>query len=72
MKELSLNILDIAQNSIHAEATLVEILLYETEESLKLSIIDNGRGMSEEFLQRSPTRSPPPARRGKSAWGSRF
>jgi hypothetical protein len=52
MKELSLNILDIAQNSIHAEATLVEILLDETEESLKLSIIDDGRGMSEEFLQR--------------------
>ena len=52
MKELSLNILDIAQNSIHAEATLVEILLDETEESLKLSIIDDGRGMSEEFLSR--------------------
>ena len=52
MKELSLNILDIAQNSIHAEATLVEILLDETEESLKLSIIGDGKGMSEEFLER--------------------
>jgi nitrogen fixation/metabolism regulation signal transduction histidine kinase len=52
MKELSLNILDIAQNSIHAEASLVEILLDETDESLKLSIIDNGKGMSEEFLAR--------------------
>ena len=30
MKELSLNILDIAQNSIHADATLVQILLDET------------------------------------------
>lgn len=50
MKELSLNILDIAQNSIHAEASLVEILLDETDESLKLSIIDDGKGMSEEFL----------------------
>ena len=30
MKELSLNILDIAQNSIRAEASLIEILLDET------------------------------------------
>ena len=50
MKELSLNILDIAQNSIHAEASLVEILIDEDEETLKLSIIDDGRGMSESFL----------------------
>ena len=52
MKELSLNILDIAQNSIHADATLVQILLDETERSLKLTIIDDGKGMSEEFLAR--------------------
>lgn len=52
MKELSLNILDIAQNSIHAEASLVQILLTETEESLKLEIKDDGKGMSEEFLAR--------------------
>lgn len=52
MKELSLNILDIAQNSIHAEAGFVQILLNETEESLKLEIRDDGRGMSEEFLMR--------------------
>lgn len=52
MKELSLNILDIAQNSIHAEATLVGISLTETDETLKLTITDDGRGMSEEFLMR--------------------
>ena len=52
MKELSLNILDIAQNSIHAEATLVGISLEETGETLKLTITDDGRGMSEEFLSR--------------------
>ncbi len=52
MKELSLNILDIAQNSIHAEASIVEIILTETEETLKLEIKDDGRGMSEEFLSR--------------------
>ncbi|MBO4385316.1 MAG: ATP-binding protein [Clostridia bacterium] len=52
MKELSLNILDIAQNSIHADASLVRILLDETDESLELSIIDDGKGMSEEFVSR--------------------
>lgn len=52
MKELSLNILDIAQNSIHADATLVRILLTETEDTLKLEILDDGKGMSEEFLAR--------------------
>ncbi|MBO4848995.1 MAG: sensor histidine kinase [Clostridia bacterium] len=52
MKELSLNILDIAQNSIHAEATIVRIILTETDETLKLEIEDDGKGMSEEFLAR--------------------
>ncbi len=52
MKELSLNILDIAQNSIHADASLVQIILTETEETLKLEIKDDGKGMSEEFLAR--------------------
>lgn len=50
MKELSLNILDIAQNSITAEASLVEITLDETDTALRLSIKDNGYGMSPEFL----------------------
>lgn len=50
MKELSLNILDIAQNSITAEADLVEITLDETETTLELIIKDNGFGMSPEFL----------------------
>ncbi len=50
MKELSLNILDIAQNSIHAEATLVEILLAEDADALTITIKDNGKGMSAEFL----------------------
>ncbi|MBO4306250.1 MAG: sensor histidine kinase [Clostridia bacterium] len=52
MKELSLNILDIAQNSIHAEAKLVRIIITETDEMLKLEIMDDGKGMSEEFLGR--------------------
>ena len=49
MKELSLNILDIAQNSVSAEATCIEILLDETETHLTLTIRDNGKGMSPEF-----------------------
>ena len=50
MKELSLNILDIAQNSIHADASLVEILLGEENGVLTLTVRDNGKGMSEAFV----------------------
>ncbi len=52
MKELSLNVLDIAQNSIKAEATLVGIHICETEESLSFSIVDNGYGMTQEKVDR--------------------
>ena len=53
MQELSLNILDIAQNSVAAGASLVEIgLVYRLEEGeppmLTITVADNGRGMSEE------------------------
>ena len=48
MKELSLNILDISENSVKAKASLVEIALEETEETLTISITDNGVGMTEE------------------------
>ena len=51
MKELSLNILDIAENSVKAGATLTEITLTETLRTLTLSIKDNGSGMSEEVLR---------------------
>lgn len=50
MKELSLNILDIAQNSIKAGASLIEITLTETEDLLVITISDNGCGMSKELL----------------------
>lgn len=52
MKELSLNVLDIAQNSIKAEATLVEIRMTETDGWLRLEVTDNGFGMEEELLKR--------------------
>ncbi len=51
MKELSLNILDIAENSLKAEATLTEILISETDKALTITIKDNGYGMSEETIQ---------------------
>lgn len=50
MKELSLNILDIAENSTKAKATLVEILITESNTELEISIRDNGTGMTEEVL----------------------
>lgn len=52
MKELSLNILDIAQNSLRAEASAIEIVLTETEETLSFTIRDDGFGMTPEFLAR--------------------
>lgn len=52
MKELSLNVLDIVQNSLTAEATLVKIDLTEDENGwLTLSVADDGKGMSEEVLK---------------------
>ena len=50
MKELSLNILDIAQNSITAKATLINIDILEDSELLTISISDNGCGMSKEMV----------------------
>ncbi len=52
LPEISLNILDIAQNSIVAEASLIQITVDETTEGhlLKTEIEDNGRGMSEDTL----------------------
>lgn len=50
MQELSLNVLDIAQNSIRAEASLIEINLTErsADHFLEISISDNGCGMTAE------------------------
>ena len=50
MKELSLNILDIAKNSVKAGADRIEILLTETPTLLTIEIRDNGCGMAPEFL----------------------
>lgn len=48
MRDISLHILDIVENSIRAEADLIEILIDEkkVEDNLTVEIIDNGNGMS--------------------------
>ena len=52
MKELSLNILDIAKNSVTAGASLIEITVAETGQRLTISVKDNGCGMTPEFVAR--------------------
>jgi len=50
MKELSLHILDIGQNSVSAGADLIEIIVEEdtNRDTLNITIRDNGCGMDEE------------------------
>ena len=54
MKELSLHILDIVQNSIKAGAKNIEIIIDESTSKnlMTIEINDNGCGMSEEFLRK--------------------
>ena len=54
MPEISLNILDVAQNSVTAGASLTEISISidTSEDVLAVSIKDNGCGMSEETIQK--------------------
>ena len=53
MRELSLNILDVAQNSITAGASLITIEVNENtiDHTLLIGIYDNGTGMSEEQVR---------------------
>ena len=55
MQELSLNVLDIAQNSVRAKASLVTITVAErsTDHFLEISIADNGCGMTPEQVARA-------------------
>lgn len=54
MTELSLNVLDIAQNCVKAKATLIEISVNANTEKDDLTIIikDNGYGMDEETVRK--------------------
>lgn len=55
MKELSLHILDIAQNSLKANASKIEIQIIEkfNEDLLIIDIIDNGKGMRPSLLEKA-------------------
>jgi len=52
MEELALHILDLAQNSLVAGATMLAIFIDENIKTNTLTIIieDNGRGMDSEFV----------------------
>ena len=50
MKELSLHLLDIAQNSIAAGARHVDLTVEEAGGLVRLTVADDGCGMSPEFL----------------------
>ena len=52
MKELSLNVLDIAMNSVKAGATLISVRIEENDTEMVITITDNGCGMNEEMLKR--------------------
>ena len=54
MQELSLNVLDVAQNSVSAGASLIEIGVAEDTAADRLTIVikDNGCGMTEEQVKR--------------------
>ena len=53
MRELSLNVMDIAQNSISAWASLITIAVEEDRpgDTLSITISDNGKGMSPEQVE---------------------
>jgi hypothetical protein len=53
MKELSLNILDILENSLHANASNIQLAIEEDtleKDRLLFTVEDDGKGMSPEFL----------------------
>jgi signal transduction histidine kinase len=56
MQDISLHILDIAENSINAAASRVEIRIVEDTKNDLLTVVisDNGQGMDEETMRRAP------------------
>ena len=53
MRELSLHILDLAQNSLTANATRLDILIRidHEKDNLSITLADNGKGMAPDFLK---------------------
>ena len=58
MPDIALHIMDLVQNCISAMAKHIRILLMESfvANTLEILIADDGKGMSEEFLERVTTR----------------
>lgn len=54
LPEISLNILDISQNSISAKATQIKIMVWVNtfKQQIKVQIKDNGTGMDAETVKR--------------------
>ena len=53
MRELSLNVMDIVQNSVRAGASLITVQVAESKkhDTLTITITDNGCGMSAEQVK---------------------
>lgn len=54
MKELSLHILDLVENSLKAQAKIVNITIAENmnKDLLSIEIVDDGKGMDKDFLEK--------------------
>lgn len=54
MREISLHILDLVQNSVEAGASKVSLLVVEdnVEDVLTVKVVDNGRGMAKELIDK--------------------
>lgn len=54
MREISLHILDLVQNSVEAGATKVSLFVTEdsAQDVLTVKVVDNGRGMAKELIDR--------------------
>lgn len=54
MRDISMHILDIVQNSVVAKATIIEVDVFEElkKDRLYIRVADNGKGMDETTLQR--------------------
>ena len=51
MEDLSLHILDIAENSLRADAKVIEIDVFKQGDLLRIEVIDDGRGMDADTLR---------------------
>ena len=54
MKDISLHLMDIMQNSVKANSSLIKIVIEADKSSglLNIKIIDNGNGMDKDFLEK--------------------